>query len=186
MVERDIEHVERSLERYFWNTPYDRAMMRKTLTGIAGLRQHSAAETQRINDPKYGKYLVPSDRVIGGVCGGLAHTLGVDPVVVRVITAVLAILGGWATTELSWRVVFVGEVLLVLVILAMIIGVATLSIPYAVSGTALTALFATKVRYTGVAITSNTAGVISGFIPLFATALAVASHGGRTRTRRAV
>lgn len=35
-----------------------------------------------------------SDRVIGGVCGGLAHTLGVDPVVVRVITAVLAILGG--------------------------------------------------------------------------------------------
>jgi len=63
----------------------------------------------------------------------------------------------------------------VLVILAMIIGVATLSIPYAVSGTALTALFATKVRYTGVAITSNSAGVISGFIPLVATALVAAA-----------
>ena len=45
-----------------------------------------------------------------------------------------------------------------------------------VSGTALTALFATKVRYTGVAITSNSAGVISGFVPLIATAL-VAANG---------
>ncbi|MSV49405.1 MAG: MFS transporter, partial [Actinobacteria bacterium] len=43
--------------------------------------------------------------VIGGVAGaGIA--LG-------------PILGGWATTELSWRVVFVGEVILVLLILAM-------------------------------------------------------------------
>ncbi len=33
--------------------------------------------------------------------------------------AVGPILGGWATTELTWRVVFVGEVVLVLVILAM-------------------------------------------------------------------
>lgn len=64
----------------------------------------------------------------------------------------------------------------VLVVVGMMIGVAVLSIPYAVSGTALTALFATKVRYTGVAITSNTAGVISGFVPLIATAL-VAANG---------
>ena len=63
----------------------------------------------------------------------------------------------------------------VLVILAMIVGVCTLSVPYAVSGTALTSLFATKVRYTGVAITSNSAGVISGFVPLIATALVAAS-----------
>ena len=33
--------------------------------------------------------------------------------------AVGPILGGWATTELSWRVVFAGEVVLVLFILAM-------------------------------------------------------------------
>ncbi|MDD2858847.1 MAG: MFS transporter [Candidatus Nanopelagicales bacterium] len=43
--------------------------------------------------------------VIGGVAGA---GIAVGP-----------ILGGWATTELSWRVVFVGEVVLVLVILAM-------------------------------------------------------------------
>jgi MFS family permease len=43
--------------------------------------------------------------VIGGVAGA---GIAVGP-----------ILGGWATTELSWRVVFVGEVILVLGILAM-------------------------------------------------------------------
>ncbi len=43
--------------------------------------------------------------VIGGVAGA---GIAIGP-----------ILGGWATTELSWRVVFVGEVVLVLVILAM-------------------------------------------------------------------
>ena len=43
--------------------------------------------------------------VIGGVAGA---GIAVGP-----------ILGGWATTELSWRVVFLGEVLLVLFILAM-------------------------------------------------------------------
>ena len=43
--------------------------------------------------------------VIGGVAGA---GIAVGP-----------ILGGWATTELTWRVVFVGEVVLVLFILAM-------------------------------------------------------------------
>jgi len=43
--------------------------------------------------------------VLGGVAGA---GIAVGP-----------ILGGWATTELSWRVVFVGEVILVLGILAM-------------------------------------------------------------------
>ena len=42
--------------------------------------------------------------VIGGVAGA---GIAVGP-----------ILGGWATTELSWRVVFVGEVVVVLMILA--------------------------------------------------------------------
>jgi EmrB/QacA subfamily drug resistance transporter len=43
--------------------------------------------------------------VIGGVAGA---GIAIGP-----------ILGGWATTELSWRIVFVGEVVLVLVILGM-------------------------------------------------------------------
>ena len=35
-----------------------------------------------------------SDAVICGVCGGLARYIGVDPTVVRVITAVLVAAGG--------------------------------------------------------------------------------------------
>ena len=35
-----------------------------------------------------------SDAVICGVCGGLARYIGVDPTVVRVITAVLVFAGG--------------------------------------------------------------------------------------------
>ncbi len=44
--------------------------------------------------------------IIGGVAGA---GIAIGP-----------ILGGWATTELSWRVVFLGEVVLVLFILAMV------------------------------------------------------------------
>jgi len=51
-----------------------------------------------------GRDRVTAYAVIGGVAGA---GIAVGPIV-----------GGWATTELSWRVVFVGEVVLVLVVLA--------------------------------------------------------------------
>src|SRR3954449_1630889 len=35
-----------------------------------------------------------SDRVLGGVCGGLGAYLGVDPIIVRVAAVVLAFFGG--------------------------------------------------------------------------------------------
>ena len=35
-----------------------------------------------------------SDRIFGGVCGGLGAYLGVDPVIVRVVAVVLAFIGG--------------------------------------------------------------------------------------------
>jgi phage shock protein PspC (stress-responsive transcriptional regulator) len=35
-----------------------------------------------------------SDRVLGGVCGGLGDYLGVDPIIVRVVAVVLAFFGG--------------------------------------------------------------------------------------------
>jgi EmrB/QacA subfamily drug resistance transporter len=52
-----------------------------------------------------GKARASAYAVIGGVAGA---GIAIGP-----------ILGGWATTELTWRIVFVGEVVLVLVILAM-------------------------------------------------------------------
>ncbi len=38
------------------------------------------------------KRLVRSrDRVLAGVCGGVAHYFGIDPTIIRVVTAILAI-----------------------------------------------------------------------------------------------
>jgi len=56
-----------------------------------------------------GNYEGPERKVAYAVIGGVAGAgIAIGP-----------ILGGWATTELTWRVVFAGEVVLVLVILAM-------------------------------------------------------------------
>jgi len=65
-----------------------------------------------------------------------------------------------------------------LVVLGVTIGVACLSMPYAVSGPLLADLFPARLRYSGIALSSNTAGIVSGFVPLLATALQVASGGG--------
>ncbi|MFP5071559.1 MFS transporter [Pseudonocardia nantongensis] len=65
--------------------------------------------------------------------------------------------------------------------LAVVTGVtvvtALLSVPYAVSGALLTELFPPHLRYSGVALSANIAGVASGFVPLAATAL-LALGGG--------
>lgn len=68
-----------------------------------------------------------------------------------------------------------------LVIIGVTLAVACLSIPYAVSGALLTDLFPARLRYSGVALSANIASVISGFVPLVATAL-LAVSGGRSWT----
>jgi MFS family permease len=62
-----------------------------------------------------------------------------------------------------------------LVILGVTLAVACLSIPYAVSGALLTDLFPARLRYSGVALSANIAGIVSGFVPLLATALLTVS-----------
>ncbi len=64
-----------------------------------------------------------------------------------------------------------------LVIIGVTLAVACLSIPYAVSGALLTDLFPARLRYSGVALSSNIAGVVSGFVPLLATGLLTVSDG---------
>lgn len=39
-------------------------------------------------------YRSRSDRQLAGVCGGLAHTFGIDPTIVRLLFIFLALLGG--------------------------------------------------------------------------------------------
>ncbi len=63
----------------------------------------------------------------------------------------------------------------VIIIAAVTLVVACLSVPYAVSGALLTELFTPALRYSGVALSANFAGVASGFVPLAATAALAAS-----------
>jgi len=64
------------------------------------------------------------------------------------------------------------------VVIGVTLGVACLSIPYAVSGPLLADLFPARLRYSGIALSSNIAGIVSGFVPLLATALLAATGGG--------
>jgi phage shock protein C len=48
-----------------------------------------------------------SDRVLGGVCGGIAATLGIDPVLIRIAAVALALSGGLGVLAyvIAWIVV---------------------------------------------------------------------------------
>jgi MFS family permease len=63
----------------------------------------------------------------------------------------------------------------VLVFIAIALGTATVAAVYAVSGGLLTQLFPAHLRYSGVALAYNLAGVVAGFLPFVATALLDAS-----------
>ncbi len=63
----------------------------------------------------------------------------------------------------------------VFVVLGVTVAVATLSFPYAASGTVLTGLFPARTRYTGVGFAQNVAGMLSGFIPLLAVTVVAAA-----------
>ncbi|QFU89856.1 MFS transporter [Amycolatopsis sp. YIM 10] len=65
----------------------------------------------------------------------------------------------------------------VAVITGVTLVTALLSVPYAVSGALLTELFPARLRYSGVALSANIAGVASGFVPLAATALLTLGDG---------
>lgn len=58
-----------------------------------------------------------------------------------------------------------------MVVVAMTVGVCVLSYAYSVQGAIVTSLFPAKVRYSGVAVCSNLAGVVGGLVPLAATAV---------------
>lgn len=141
-----------------------------------------------------GFYLVTAFVVYYGVSvmGYSARLMLLGGMVAATVEIPVLILGGRLGERFgSSRVIFYGGIgsaivavpafLLVvsevpaLVVLGMTLAVAALSLPYAASGTVLTGLFPARTRYTGVGFAQNTAGMISGFIPLLATALVAAA-----------
>ncbi|WP_445996483.1 MFS transporter [Okibacterium fritillariae] len=61
------------------------------------------------------------------------------------------------------------------IIVAVTVGIAIVTIAYAVTGALLTELFPPELRYSGVALGYNIAGALTGFLPLIATAFLAAS-----------
>lgn len=97
------------------------------------------------------------------VAGRVAEKVGASKVIIW--GAVLSALLAWP----AFLMIESGNP--ALLVLGMTLAVATLSIPYAASGTALTGLFPAQRRYTGVGFAQNFAGMLAGFVPLMATAL---------------
>ncbi|PPF45957.1 MFS transporter [Pseudoclavibacter sp. AY1F1] len=63
------------------------------------------------------------------------------------------------------------------IIAAVSIGIALITLSYAVTGALLAELFPPRLRYSGVSLGYNLAGAISGFLPLIATALITVGDG---------
>lgn len=93
--------------------------------------------------------------------GRFAEKVGASKVVVLggIVTAVLAIP--------LWLLINTGNVIAMGI--AIIIGLASVTVPYSVIGVLLGALFPAQVRYSGMAIAFNIAGAISGLLPFLAT-----------------
>lgn len=86
------------------------------------------------------------------------------------------IVGGLVSAAVAWPAFLMVESgSSVMVVLGMTVAVATLSFPYAASGTVLTGLFPAKTRYTGVGFAQNAAGMLAGFVPLVATGTVAAA-----------
>ncbi|MEV0700239.1 MFS transporter [Saccharopolyspora sp. NPDC050389] len=101
------------------------------------------------------------------VAGRLADRFGPSRVVVA---------GGLATAAIAFPVFWLIETAQpVLVVAGMTLGVAGLSFPYGACGSVLAGLFEPQLRYSGVAIASNGSAMLSGCVPLVATAVFAAS-----------
>lgn len=99
-------------------------------------------------------------------------------VVERIGAGKVTLIGGLASAAFAYPMfLMVDTRQTVLVVSGVVIAICLLSISYAASGVLLTSLFPAKLRYTGVAISSNIASVVSGFVPLVATSVLAAAGG---------
>ena len=89
----------------------------------------------------------------------------------------VTVAGGLLAAILAFPVFWlVGTKSTLVVILGVTVAVAALSVTYAVSGALLTELFPPSLRYSGVSLSAQLAGMVSGLVPLVATAAFAASN----------
>jgi phage shock protein PspC (stress-responsive transcriptional regulator) len=64
------------------------------------------AGSQQAHEPRGSLYRNASDKVLGGVCGGLAHYLRIDPTIVRVLFAIITF-GGFGSGVLLYIILWI-------------------------------------------------------------------------------
>ncbi|WP_022894593.1 MFS transporter [Agromyces subbeticus] len=90
----------------------------------------------------------------------------------------MTVVGGLATAAAAFPLFWLIDTGSPLAIIAAVtIGIALITIAYAVTGALLTDLFPPRLRYSGVSLGYNIAGALSGFLPLIATAFLAATGG---------
>lgn len=114
--------------------------------------------------------------MLGGNLLAATLEIGILLVAGRIATRVgaskVALVGALVSAVLAFPCfLMIGSAKPVLVLLGMAIAVLSLSVPYAAMGSILTGLYPVRARYTGVAMSSNGAAVLGGFVPVIATAL---------------
>jgi phage shock protein PspC (stress-responsive transcriptional regulator) len=63
---------------------------------LDGMEQHTPTPTSPAATPRFTLRRSRSDRMLGGVCGGLAESLGADPALLRVLLVALTLITGGA------------------------------------------------------------------------------------------
>jgi phage shock protein PspC (stress-responsive transcriptional regulator) len=66
----------------------------------------SASHSQSAHEPRGSLYRNANDKVLGGVCGGLANYLRIDPTIVRVLFAIIT-LGGFGSGVLLYIILWI-------------------------------------------------------------------------------
>jgi phage shock protein PspC (stress-responsive transcriptional regulator) len=88
---------------------------RRTRAKIVAMTQDSTTSNPAGSVPPGGRYDIRNlrrsrdDRMIGGVCGGLGRYLGIDPIILRIVLAALAIFGGIGLLLYALAWLFVAE-----------------------------------------------------------------------------
>ncbi len=100
ITDADVEEIIGSMGR-----PEDFDQDEKT-TGTGGSARSAAFEEEASADTSRRLYRSENDKMLGGVCGGLAAYLRIDPSVVRIIYALL-ILGSFGTALLLYIILWI-------------------------------------------------------------------------------
>jgi phage shock protein PspC (stress-responsive transcriptional regulator) len=72
----------------------------------AGASASSSQQSSAAAEPRGSLFRNESDKILGGVCSGLAHYLRIDPTIVRILFAIITF-GGFGTGFLLYIILWI-------------------------------------------------------------------------------